>query len=86
MGKDSQLWPQHIPFSDGLLETDLPPSSLVFEGVDEDKAETLLGLFTYDVDGMIAQTFHVQVWQVHVGRMAGRKDGLSASLWKRGFR
>ncbi|KAI6059222.1 SUN domain-containing protein 3-like protein [Aix galericulata] len=29
-------------------------------GVDEDKVETLLGLFTYDVDGMIAQTFHVQ--------------------------
>lgn len=73
-------------FSDGLLETDLLSSSLVFEGVDEDKAETLLGLFIYDVDRVIAQTFYVQVWQVRVGRMAGRKDRLSASLWKRGFR
>ncbi|KAK2517651.1 hypothetical protein Q9233_012985, partial [Columba guinea] len=30
------------------------------EGVDEAGAETLLGTFTYDVNKMIAQTFHVQ--------------------------
>ncbi|KAK2518280.1 hypothetical protein Q9966_014393 [Columba livia] len=30
------------------------------EGVDEAGAETLLGTFTYDVNKMVAQTFHVQ--------------------------
>ncbi|XP_027304356.3 SUN domain-containing protein 2-like [Anas platyrhynchos] len=41
-------------------EVSSAPKEFAVSGVDEDKAETLLGLFTYDVDGMIAQTFHVQ--------------------------
>ncbi|KAM9177104.1 SUN domain-containing protein 3-like [Mergus octosetaceus] len=41
-------------------EVSSAPKEFAVSGVDEDKAETLLGLFTYNVDGMIAQTFHVQ--------------------------
>ncbi|KAK2518279.1 hypothetical protein Q9966_014392 [Columba livia] len=48
------------PFPDTLLGPDLLPLSLVLEGVDEAGAETLLGTFTYDVNKMIAQTFHAQ--------------------------
>ncbi|XP_072211197.1 SUN domain-containing protein 2-like [Excalfactoria chinensis] len=36
------------------------PRDFAILGVDEDEGETLLGLFVYDVDGEIAQTFHVQ--------------------------
>ncbi|NXI69727.1 SUN3 protein, partial [Anseranas semipalmata] len=41
-------------------EVSSAPKEFAVSGVDEDKAETLLGLFVYDVDGMTAQTFHVQ--------------------------
>ncbi|XP_072216826.1 sperm-associated antigen 4 protein-like [Excalfactoria chinensis] len=44
------------------------PRDFAILGVDEDENETLLGSFIYDVDGEIAQTFHVQVWQVQGGR------------------
>ncbi|XP_015705618.2 SUN domain-containing protein 2-like [Coturnix japonica] len=36
------------------------PRDFAILGVDEDEKETLLGSFVYDVDGEIAQTFHVQ--------------------------
>ncbi|XP_064901238.1 SUN domain-containing protein 3-like [Columba livia] len=39
--------------------SDAPKDFAVF-GVDEAGAETLLGTFTYDVNKMVAQTFHVQ--------------------------
>ncbi|XP_072216778.1 SUN domain-containing protein 2-like [Excalfactoria chinensis] len=36
------------------------PRDFAILGVDEDEGETLLGSFVYDVDGEIAQTFHMQ--------------------------
>ncbi|XP_035170515.1 sperm-associated antigen 4 protein-like [Oxyura jamaicensis] len=41
-------------------EVSSAPREFAVSGVDEDKTETLLGLFIYDVDRVIAQTFHVQ--------------------------
>ncbi|XP_040395270.1 SUN domain-containing protein 3-like [Cygnus olor] len=41
-------------------EVSSAPKEFAVSGVDEDKAETLLGLFIYDVDRVIAQTFYVQ--------------------------
>ncbi|XP_019467346.2 SUN domain-containing protein 3-like, partial [Meleagris gallopavo] len=41
-------------------------------GVDEASGETLLGLFVYNVDGEIAQTFHLQIWREEPRKAFGR--------------
>ncbi|XP_042750096.1 SUN domain-containing protein 3-like isoform X1 [Lagopus leucura] len=41
-------------------EVSSAPKEFAVLGVDEADGETLLGLFVYDLDGEIAQTFHVQ--------------------------
>ncbi|XP_019468708.1 SUN domain-containing protein 3-like [Meleagris gallopavo] len=41
-------------------EVSSAPREFAVSGVDEAGGETLLGLFIYDVDGEIAQTFHLQ--------------------------
>ncbi|XP_072217364.1 SUN domain-containing protein 2-like [Excalfactoria chinensis] len=41
------------------------PRDFAILGVDENENETLLGSFIYDVDGEIAQTFHVQEEPLH---------------------
>ncbi|KAK2517657.1 hypothetical protein Q9233_012991 [Columba guinea] len=43
-----------------LEEHDVQEEKIEIKGVDEAGAETLLGTFTYDVNKMIAQTFHAQ--------------------------
>lgn len=63
MGKGSGVQPQRALFLVPCSSLTPLPLSLVFEGVDEAMAETLLGTFTYDVHKEIAQTFRVQVLQ-----------------------
>ena len=49
-------------FPPALLEPDLLPLSVAFEGMDEEAAEeTLLGLFVFDVDQEAVQTFRLKV-------------------------
>uniref|UniRef100_A0A803Y593 SUN domain-containing protein n=1 Tax=Meleagris gallopavo TaxID=9103 RepID=A0A803Y593_MELGA len=58
-------------------EVSSAPREFAVSGVDEAGGETLLGLFIYDVDGEIAQTFHLQVWRVRAaGCQWGRRKGL----------
>ncbi|NXJ02489.1 SUN2 protein, partial [Psophia crepitans] len=54
-------------------EVSSAPKQFAVFGVDEASAETLLGLFTYDMDKMIAQTFHVQVGQELWSGCLGRR-------------
>ncbi|XP_040521000.2 SUN domain-containing protein 3-like [Gallus gallus] len=66
-------------------EVSTAPREFVVSGVDEDEGEALLGSFIYDVDGEIAQTFPVQVWQVLAAECQGGRPGCLQVLGRKGL-
>lgn len=53
------------------------------KGVDSDREEeTLLGMFSYNVEKDPMQTFPLKVCSTHRGQMPGSKTGLLTRLWQ----
>ncbi|NXL40812.1 SUN2 protein, partial [Glaucidium brasilianum] len=63
---------QHPLKTSELIDISSAPRDFTVFGVGEEEKETMLGEFSYDIEGKPTQTFHLQVRELYVGKRPGQ--------------